>query len=189
MKQVVAIVGMPGAGKGMAAKFFAEQKIPVIRFGDLTEEVIQERGLALNPENERVVREDLRREYGMEAYAVKAWPKIQKALEDNQIVAIDGLYSWEEFLYLRKQISNLILLSIFASPKIRYERLAKREVRPLKPEEASARDFAEIENLNKGGPIAMADYLIKNESDVDKLDEELGIFLDILKTTVRNEPH
>jgi dephospho-CoA kinase len=35
--------------------------------------------------------------------------------------------------------------------------------------EASSRDKSEIENLNKGGPIAMADYTVTNESDLDDL--------------------
>jgi dephospho-CoA kinase len=39
-----------------------------------------------------------------------------------------------------------------------------REERPLTREESAARDKAEIENLNKGGPIAMADYTLTNES-------------------------
>jgi dephospho-CoA kinase len=52
---------------------------------------------------------------------------------------------------------------------IRYPRLAGRPVRPLTAEEAASRDKSEIENLNKGGPIAMADYVIPNEHNLDDL--------------------
>lgn len=177
MKHIIAIVGMPGAGKSAAAAFCQNKQIPIIRFGDLTEETIREKGLPLNPENEKSVREDLRRELGMEAYAIKAKPRIEAALEKNPVVVLDGLYSWEEYVYLIKFFPQLKLLHVFANPQLRYSRLAKRLVRPLTIDEARARDIAEVENLHKGGPIAIADYLIKNEAGVDEFNEELEIFL------------
>jgi hypothetical protein len=51
-----------------------------------------------------------------------------------------------------------------------------RPVRPLTPFESHSRDFAEIENLNKGGPIAIADYLIKNDRDEKAFTRELDKF-------------
>ena len=44
----------------------------------------------------------------------------------------------------------------------RYKRIGSRSERPLTQEETVTRDWAEIENLEKGGPIAMADYFIVN---------------------------
>ena len=55
------------------------------------------------------------------------------------------------------------------SPATRYARLSKRKVRPLNTEEAAGRDKAEIENVNKGGPIAMADFTILNELSLESL--------------------
>jgi dephospho-CoA kinase len=39
-------------------------------------------------------------------------------------------------------------------------------------EEAASRDRAEVENINKGGPIAMADFTIINESSLENLRQE-----------------
>jgi len=39
--------------------------------------------------------------------------------------------------------------------------------------EAKSRDLAEIENLNKGGPIAMADYTVINEGTKEDLHKDL----------------
>jgi len=39
----------------------------------------------------------------------------------------------------------------------------------LTAEETDRRDAAEIENLEKGGPIAAADYYVTNEGDLDAL--------------------
>lgn len=164
-KKIIALVGMPGAGKSEAANILTTKNIPFVRFGELTDEALHEKGLPLTPENERQVREQFRKDLGMAAYAIKAKPKIEAALTDHDTVALDGLYSWEEYILLKKQFPQLLLIHIFAEPSVRYSRLAKREIRPISPEEARNRDIVEIENLNKGGPIAIADYLIENNDD------------------------
>lgn len=140
-----------------------------IRFGDITDEEVLKRGLELNEENERKVRELLRKEKGMAAYAELNLPGIDSALKSSDVV-IDGLYSWEEFLYLKEHYGDgLIMVAVWASPETRYSRLTGREKRGLTREDAASRDRAEIENLNKGGPIAMADFTITNESSVGEL--------------------
>jgi dephospho-CoA kinase len=53
-------------------------------------------------------------------------------------------------------------------------------VRPLSHEEAEARDFAEIENLEKGGPIAMADFTLQNDETMEKLHSEIDKLLELL---------
>jgi dephospho-CoA kinase len=94
------------------------------------------------------------------------------ALKKSNVV-IDGLYSWEEYLFLKSRcLDNLYVVAVWASPGTRYRRLSSRSKRPLSVEEAAARDKAEIENVNKGGPIAMADFTITNESSLDELRKE-----------------
>jgi dephospho-CoA kinase len=56
---------------------------------------------------------------------------------------------------------------------LRHERLTTRTERPLTKEQANARDYAEIETIEKGGPIANADYTIVNESDLTNLLNQL----------------
>ena len=67
----------------------------------------------------------------------------------------------------------MVVIAIYASPKLRYERLGKREIRPLSPAEAESRDYAELEKLNKGGTIAMADFTVINNKDVNYLFKQL----------------
>lgn len=153
---------MPGAGKSVAADFFRSKGIPVLRFGDQTEIGLKEHNLPVNEKNERWYREKLRRELGMAAMAIKIEPRIRAAQHDHETIVLDGLYSWEEYLYLKEQFPSLTLLCVYAPPEVRYARLASRAVRPLTRTEAESRDKAEIENLNKGGPIALSDYVIKN---------------------------
>jgi dephospho-CoA kinase len=122
------------------------------------------------------VRESLRGE-GCEAYARLNRPKIEQALNPSQgeghNVVIDGLYSWEEYVYLKGLYGeDIYLVAVWSSPQTRYARLAKRPQRPLTAEEAASRDRSEIENIAKGGPIAMADFTIVNESSRDDLRKE-----------------
>lgn len=164
-KIILAFVGMPGAGKSEAVSYTETKGIPFVRFGSLTEEAVKEANLPLNPENERMMREKIREEEGMHAYAVRARAKIEALLSTYSVIAIDGLYSWEEYTYLKDLFPNLTLIHIQAEPKKRYQRLSTRPIRPVPLEKCYLRDVSEIEKLNKGGPIAIADYVIENNDD------------------------
>ena len=170
--RVVSIVGMTGAGKSEVASVFEENGFARIRFGDVTDEEIKKRGLELNEENERYIRELLRQEHGMSAYARLNLPRIDSALKHSDVV-IDGLYSWEEYTYLKSCYKEgFYVVAVWASPRTRYARLTSRASRGLTVEEAASRDRTEVENINKGGPIAMADFTIINESSVKNLKAE-----------------
>jgi len=167
--KVAAIVGMAGAGKSEVARLFEKHGYTRIRFGDVTDGEASKRGLELNEENERYIRELLRQEHGMAAYARLNLPRINAALTTSDVV-IDGLYSWEEYTFLETQYGeNLYLVAVWASPGTRHGRLARRSNRALTAEEAVSRDREEIEAINKGGPIAMADFTIINESSLEDL--------------------
>lgn len=170
--KVVSIVGMAGAGKSEVARLFQERGFTKIRFGDVTDEEIRKRGLKLNEENERYIRELLRQEQGMAAYAKLNLPRIDSALKHSDVV-IDGLYSWEEYVALKAHYGkDFYVVAVWVSPRTRHARLTSRPDRRLTLEEAASRDRAEIENTNKGGPIAMADFIIINESSLESLRKE-----------------
>jgi dephospho-CoA kinase len=170
--RVVSIVGMTGAGKSEVSRVFEENGFTRIRFGDVTDEEIRKRGLELNEKNERYIRELLRKEEGMAAYAKLNLPRIDSALKHSNVV-VDGLYSWEEYTFLRNYYGeNFYVVAVLASPRTRYARLTSRANRCLTLEEAVSRDRAELENINKGGPIAMADYAIINEFSLESLRKE-----------------
>ena len=181
---VIAIVGMPGAGKTETAEYFRVKGYPVLRFGDQTDIGLKKLGKELNQDNERWYREKLRSELGMAAYAIKIKPRIEAIENREKVVVLDGLYSWEEYQYLEKEYSNLLTLCIYANPDTRYKRLLNRNHRGLDVVEARKRDVAELENLNKGGPIAMADYLIVNVAGIEKLHERLDKFISTINNLI-----
>jgi len=180
IKKIIAIVGMPGSGKSEVADYFVKKGFSYIRLGQITLDEIRRRGLEPGEKNERPIREGFRKKYGMAAFAILNFPKIDK-IKNNVIV--DGLYSWEEYLAFKEKYKNFVCLAVYASPKIRYERLSGRakkhgadpqmKFRSFSPNEAKSRDAAEIEKLNKGGPIVMADFTIINEGAKKELVENL----------------
>jgi dephospho-CoA kinase len=179
--RVVALVGMPGSGKSEVAKVFAEHGYRLVRFGDITDDEVRKRGLELRERNERAVRESLRAEHGMAAYAMLNMPRIESALETSNVV-LDGLYSWEEYKYLADRLNGrLEIVAVWAPPQLRYRRLQSRKIRPLTPDEARARDYAEIENVNKGGPIAMADHVVRNDSTLGALAKQASALVKAVK--------
>jgi len=179
--KVIAIVGMAGSGKSEVARVFEDKGFIRLRFGDITEEEIRKRGLEVNEVNERFIRELLRKEHGMAAYAVLNQPRIDKALQSAD-VALDGLYSWEEYLNIKSMYgSDFTVVAVWSSPATRYARLIRRASRRLTTEEAITRDKSEIENLNKGGPIALADYTINNETSINDLKKQSEYIISKIK--------
>ena len=171
--KVVSVVGLTGSGKSEVAKLFSEKGFTTVRFGDITDEALKKLGLPLTEGNERPVREGIRQEHGMAAYAKLSVPRIDDTLKTSNVV-VDGLYSWEEYLYLKEHYrDNFFVVGVWSSPQDRYKRLGTRKIRPLTTEEAAGRDRAEIENLNKGGPIAMADFTILNDADMSALKKQV----------------
>ncbi len=179
--KMIAIVGMAGAGKSEVARLCEEHGLKTVRFGDITDEELNNRGLEPNEENERCIREELRKKHGMAAYAKLSLPKIDSSLKSSDVV-VDGLYSWEEYILLKERYAErLNVLAVWASPATRHARLAHRAKRALTPEEAVGRDSSEIENINKGGPIAMADITVLNENSLEKLRTETERVLSSLR--------
>lgn len=184
MYPIIAIVGMCGSGKSIASDYLEENGYKKVYFGGVTMEVLHERGLEITPENEKIVREQLRKENGMGAYAKFLLPRILEYSKESPTV-LDGLYSWDEYKILKEELKDrLTVIAIITAKQLRYNRLANREIRPLTKEEAEKRDFAEIENLAKGGPIAFADYFILNDENIKAYKEQLE---KIIKNITRGE--
>jgi dephospho-CoA kinase len=177
----LALVGMPGAGKTVCAEHLKARGYFSLRFGGVVVDEVRRRRLEVNPQNERIVREELREAHGMAAMAVISLSRLQQALQTRSHIVIDGLYSFSEYKLLSRELgAPLVLVAITAPRHLRYQRLATRSDRPLTPSEARERDMLEIERLEKGGPIAMADFTLLNEGAPEALLRNLDALLDTL---------
>ena len=189
MHIIVAIVGMTGSGKSTAAGCLVDRGWLHIRFGQATIDRLKEEGKAKSIRRTR-------RRCGNSCAATMAWVRlallslsaIEEGLKHDHVV-IDGMYSWSEHKILKEAYGDRIhVVAVVSSPKTRYERLEHRvhdakndpqyRMRPLKADEARKRDHAEIENIEKGGPIAMADFTVVNESMPQNMIDALLAYVD-----------
>lgn len=176
-KILLAIVGLAGSGKTEAADFFVRKGLPKVSFSNIINDYIDENKLQHTEEVHKKLREDFRKKYGMESMAVLSKDKIKKSFKKSPLVVIEGLYSWEEYLYLKKEFSEveILLISIFAEKTVRYERVNKRKYRVGLG--GRDRDIHELTKLNKAVPIAFADYTILNRGTLNEMFEKLeGIY-------------
>ena len=183
MNKFIALVGMAGSGKSVVADELINRGYQFFRFGQITMDIIKERGLEVNEANERFIRESVRKEHGMSAYAILNIPKIENYLNAGNVVG-DGLYSWSEYKILKEKFNDhMFVIAVYAPPKLRYKRLSGRKqlagdkdirFRQMTPEQAKSRDFAEIENIEKAGPIAMADFTLVNTGTLESLIDQLN---------------
>jgi adenylate kinase len=174
-KILFAIVGLPGAGKTEAASYFKIKGLPVISFGKIINEHIQKKDLPHTVEIHKKIALDFRGKFGEAALAILNEEKIKESFSKKNIVIIEGLRSWEEYLYLKEKFPKvkIYILTIYADKELRWQRIAKRlERKGLTGEE---RDLHELINLNMAPTIAFCDFLIKNnfskEEFYDKLEE------------------
>lgn len=175
--RTLALVGMAGSGKTVCAAHLASLGYFQFRFGSIIVDEVTRRGWPINPENERIVREELRAD-GMDAIARRALPRLQEALNSHACIVIDGLYSFSEYKFLREHLGeDMVVVAIVAERALRYSRLAARPERPLTPQEAQQRDWQEIERIEKGGPIAIADYTLLNNTTTEHLLQTLEALL------------
>lgn len=172
MSKLIAVVGMAGSGKSIATDYLEKNGWNKIYFGGAIMDKLKEEGKEITPANEKKCREEIREKYGMAAVAVLLEEKIRRAYEEKDTV-LDGLYSWDEYIYLKDKFKDLILVCVCCDKEKRYSRVGVRDIRPFNREEIVIRDVSEIENLAKGGPIAYADYYIFNNGTLDDYIERL----------------
>ena len=172
-KTLIAIVGMHGSGKTESADFFKTKKLPVISFGDILNDFIDKQNLPQTEEVHRKLRNEIREKNGKAGFAVLNLEKIKNAFQNNLTVVVDGMRSWEEYLYLKEKLQDVkvYILALYTDKHLRYKRIKNRKKRSnLYGDE---RDLNEIEETNIGPTIAYCDFLIKNNYSLEDLHDKL----------------
>ena len=173
--KIIALVGLAGSGKSSAVEYLTEKGFPKIYFGGVIYKAMDEAGIEKTWDNQQQFREEIRRREGKD-FVIK---RVRKNIHDlinagqNKIV-LDGLYTWSEYKFLKHEFPGQVVVIAIVTPKyLRYQRMAKRIERPMQPHEVDQRDWSEIENLEKGGPIAIADYFIINDGSLEQLHQKI----------------
>ncbi len=178
--KIVAFVGLAGSGKSSAVDYLIEKGYPKIYFGGILYKAMEEAGIEITWESQQTFREEIREREGKDFIVKRAIKEVRGLIDAGQKhIILDGLYTWSEYKILKHEFPGEITVIAIVTPKhLRKQRMANRPERPMTSEEVDQRDWAEIENIEKGGPIAIADYFIHNEGSLEKLHGEIDKVLD-----------
>ena len=173
--KIIALVGLAGSGKSSAVEYLTEKGFPKIYFGGVIYKAMDEAGIEKTWENQQQFREEIRRREGKDFVIKRVIKNIHDLVNAGQNkIVLDGLYTWSEYKFLKHEFPGQVVVIAIVTPKyLRYQRMAKRIERPMQPHEVDQRDWSEIENLEKGGPIAIADYFIINDGSLEQLHQKI----------------
>ncbi len=176
--KIVAVVGMSGSGKSTAIEYLTARGIPKVYFGGVIYKAMEEAGIPRTEdgESEKKFREEIRQKEGKDFVVLRAIQEAKNLIAAGQKrIVLDGVYSWTEYKILRKEWPTEMTVVAITVPKaLRRKRLAERPDRPFAAQAAAERDRSEIENLEKGGPIAIADYYVDNSGTIPEFHENFA---------------
>lgn len=178
-KKVVAISGMPGAGKGVASEAGKQLGFEVLVLGDVIREETQRRGLEPTPRNMGAVMLQVREDEGAAAVAKRLLPKIEASRAN--LLIVEGVRSLSELAELKSKF-EVVMVAIHASPKTRFQRLLSRgrSDDPKTLEVFYERDDRELD-IGLGKVIALADIVVTNEGTIAELQEAVKAALGKLR--------
>ena len=173
--KIIALVGLAGSGKSSAVEYLTEKGFPKIYFGGVIYKAMDEAGIEKTWNNQQKFREEIRRKEGKDFVIKRVIKNIHDLINAGQNkIVLDGLYTWSEYKFLKHEFPGQVVVIAIVTPKhLRYQRMIKRAERPMQPHEVDQRDWSEIENLEKGGPIAIADYFIINDGSLEQLHQKI----------------
>jgi len=174
-KLVIAISGMPGAGKSMASEAAKRLGLEVLVLGDVIREETKRRGLEPSPENVGSVMLQVRKDEGPAAVAKRLLPKVEAS--KSLVLIVEGIRSEDEVRELKSKF-DVITVGIHASPKTRFQRLLARgrSDDPKTWDTFYERDGREL-NVGLCRVIALADILLLNEGTIDELQSSFDVAL------------
>ena len=167
-KLVVGLAGMPGSGKSLVVDMARELGYGIVAMGDIIRQETTNRGLALTPQNVGKVMLQLRKDRGNYVIAELCIPLILK--QPRSKVLVDGLRSLFEVDIFRANFQNFSLLSMHASPQIRFNRLyaRNRSDDPIEWQVFYERDTREL-GVGLGNVIAMSEQMIVNNNSIEQV--------------------
>lgn len=174
--RIMGISGLPGSGKSLVSEIAIEKGTIIVSMGDIIREEAKKRG-----ESTKDTAQNLRKEFGQFIVAELTIKKIKKLLDDgiDNSIIVEGIRSPHEVDMFKDNFKDFIVLSIFANPTLRFERLQQRnrEDDSKNYEGFKARDQMELD-FGIGDVISLSDKIIINESDFESYSQEINQFLE-----------
>ena len=176
MTRIVAVVGMPGSGKGVLSRIAIDAGIPVFAMGDIVRSALQQAGLEETPENVGATALSIRTRHG-EAFVAE---RMLERLSDQAapLVIIEGVRQPEEMEVFRNAFgAEFSILAILSDETTRVERVIARG----RGEDGDAEAFRAREARESawGLPdlIAGADHSLHNDTDLATFESRCAAWL------------
>lgn len=174
---IIGITGTLGAGKGEIVNYLVNEKGFVhFSVSDYLKEEINKRKLPINRESMRIVANEIRTKYGA-GFIVDFLYKKAKTTNKNSI--IESIRTLGEVNTLKEK-GNFYLFAVNADPKIRFERIKKRE---SEKDNVNFKEFinAERKEMNSTDPskqnlkecIKNANYKFDNNGTFENLHQQV----------------
>lgn len=172
--KIMGISGLPGSGKSMVSEIATQKGAIIVSMGNIIRDEASKRG-----ESSKETAQKLREENGPLIVAELTIEKIKEILKEDltHTIIVEGIRSPHEVNLFRKHFDNFMVLSIFANPTIRYERLKNRgRADDSKDYEGFIeRDQMELE-FGIGSVICLSDKIIINENGMKEYLTEINDF-------------
>lgn len=173
--QLIAFVGLSGVGKSVATKYLTEKGLPKVSFDQVLSDIMAKNNLEINGETLREFRQEQYQNDQMSSVTSQIIEQITHLINAGQHkIIIDGLFSWGEYKAIKHTFpGELVTVALVSTKNNRHKRLVNNVGENITMQEADKWDWDEIETLEKGGPIAIADYFIDNDNDLDHLYQKI----------------
>jgi len=168
MGRVLAVCGLPGSGKGEFASVMERNGIPILSMGDMVRAEVSRLNIEESPGIFGEIAAQLRAEFGDDVLAKRLCDAVDKLLDTNEIILIEGLRGTAEFdLFNSRWGDNFSTIAITASREIRFERTQTRG--RSEDGDISAFEIREKRETGWGLDILIekADLTLSNESNLE----------------------
>lgn len=174
--RIMGISGLPGSGKSLVSDIATKKGAIIVSMGDIIRQEAKKRG-----ESTKDTAKNLREEYGqyiVSELTIKKIKQLQNEGIKNSII-VEGIRSHHEVEMFKESFDDFIILSIFANPSIRFERLQNRM------REDDSKDYSEFQKRDQmeldfgiGNVISLSDKIIINETDLESYSQKINEFLE-----------
>lgn len=164
MRKIIGIIGPIGAGKDLITNYLQKRlNCSVYQISSELKDLAKENNISLNRENLINYSRQLVSIYGDEYLAKRILEK-----NNEELIIVAGMRQIGQIDYLKNN-SSLLLIGVYANPKIRFERVLRRK---KMGDPQTFENFVKIEKEEDGVSVQRisdcmkkVDYLIKNETD------------------------
>ncbi len=168
MALVVAVVGMPGCGKGESAAVVSAAGLPVFSMGDMIRAEVESRGLEGDPMVFGRVAQELRDEFGYGVLAERLAPLVDAATKEHPLVLIEGMRGTDERdVFLEHWTDGFRVVAIVADADVRFRRISSRG----RAEDGDRLSFDARDQRESTWGVSelmvLADWRLDNSSDLD----------------------